>query len=86
MAFKGKDNRMVQSGNYLGNIGRTQCKNIFNFRSTFSAGYLFPMYAREIYPSMNDKIDCGELVRSITPLGPTMDNAFLDIFFFPMIP
>ena len=82
MAFKGKDNKMVQSGNYLGNIGRTKVKNIWDFRSTFSAGYLFPIYAREIYPSMNDKIDCGELVRSITPLGPTMDNAFLDIFFF----
>ena len=82
MAFKGKDNKMVQSGNYLGNIGRTKVKNIWDFRSTFSAGYLFPIYAREIYPSMNDKIDCGELLRSITPLGPTMDNAFLDIFFF----
>lgn len=82
MAFKGKENKMIQSGNYLGNIGRTKVKNFFDFRTTFSAGYLFPIYAREIYPSMNDKIDCAELVRSITPLGPTMDNSFLDIFFF----
>ena len=82
MAIKGNGNKMISSGNYLGNISRTKCKNIWDFRTTFSAGFIFPIYAREIYPSMNGAINCSELVRSITPLGPTMDNAFLDIFFF----
>lgn len=82
MAIKGKGNKMIQSGNYLGNIARTKVHNNYGFRSTFSAGYLFPIFAQEIYPSMSEKIDCAELVRSITPLGPTMDNSFLDIFFF----
>ena len=74
MAIKGNGNKMISSGNYLGNISRTKCKNIWDFRTTFSAGYIFPIYAREIYPSMNGAINCSELVRSITPLGPTMDK------------
>lgn len=82
MAIKGSGNKMITSGNYLGNISRTKVRNNYGFRSTFSAGYLFPIFAQEIYPSMSEKIDCGELVRSITPLGPTMDSSFLDIFFF----
>ena len=50
MAIKGNGNKMISSGNYLGNISRTKCKNIWDFRTTFSAGYIFPIYAREIYP------------------------------------
>lgn len=77
-----KGGKMIESKNYLKSRSRTKVHNEWNFRSTFSAGSLFPIYAREIYPSMNDSINCAELVRSITPLGPTMDNSFLDIFFF----
>lgn len=77
-----KDKAMVSTRNSLGNVSRTKVNNDFNFRTTFSSGYLFPVYASEVLPSENKKIYCGELVRSITPLGPTMDNSFLDIFFF----
>ena len=77
-----KGGKMIESKNYIRSINRTKVKNPWYFRSTFSAGYLFPIYAREIYPAMNDAINCAELVRSITPLGPTMDNSFLDIYFF----
>ena len=73
---------MVDSRNYLGNVSRTKVANDYNFRTTFKSGYLFPIYASDVLPSETKSISCGELVRSITPLGPTMDNSFLDIFFF----
>lgn len=77
-----KGNKMVAPRNSLGNISRTKFANEYNFRTTFSAGYLFPIYASDVLPSEEKKISCAELIRSITPLGPTMDNSFIDIFFF----
>ena len=74
MAVKGSGNKMIRSGNYLGNISRTKVSNDYDYRATFKSGYLFPIFAQEIYPSFGQSIDCAELVRSITPLGPTMDN------------
>lgn len=82
MAVKGKGNKMISSGNYLGNISRTKVRNSYDYRTTFSSGYLFPFFCQEIYPSFGQSIDVAELIRSITPKGPTMDNAFLDIYFF----
>ena len=82
MPINGRDNKMVRSSNYIGNISRTALPRRFPFRSTFSAGKLFPIYADEIYPGMQKRIDVGALIRSITPLGPVMDNSFFDIFFF----
>ena len=82
MPIKGKSNFMVKSSNYLNSISRTLVSNDFNFRTTFNVGSLFPIYASEVFPGENKKIYCGELVRSITPLGPVMDNSFIDIFFF----
>lgn len=75
-------NRNVTAKNFLGNIGRTKVHNHYDWRTTFSSGKLLPLWAKEIYPAMNESINLGELVRSITPLGPVMDNAFLDLFFF----
>ena len=83
MPIKGRDNKMVKASNYLdGRISRTKVARHFKWRSTFNSGYLVPFWCDEIYPGQNKKVDLGELVRSITPLGPTMDNSFLDLFFF----
>jgi len=82
MAIKGSMNKMVTSANHIGSIGRTAFPRHYDFRNTFSAGHLFPIYADEVYPGSQKKIDVGALVRSITPLGPVMDKSFLDIFFF----
>lgn len=82
MAIKGAGNKMVRSSNYIGSISRTAFPRLYDFRNTFSAGHLFPIYADEVYPGSNKKLDVGALVRSITPLGPVMDKSFLDIFFF----
>lgn len=81
--IKGKSNKLVTSRNYSdGRVSRTQVGRHFPFRTTFNAGFLFPIFAEEVYPSQIKSINCGELVRGITPLGPVMDNSFLDIFFF----
>lgn len=75
-------NKSVQSRNYIGSIPRTKVMRNLEYRATFSAGTLFPIYCEEIYPAMNKKIKQGSFVRSITPLGPVMDKSFLDVFYF----
>ena len=76
-------NKMVSAKNYSSDrIGRTKIERTFKWRTTFNAGYAFPLWADEIYPNQNKGVDLGQLVRGVTPLGPTMDNAFLDIGFW----
>ena len=83
MAIKGRANKMVQASNYMdGRVSRTKVGRHFKWRSTFSSGYMIPFWCDEILPGQTKSVDLGELVRSITPLGPTMDNSFLDLFFF----
>lgn len=54
-----------------------------NHKTCFNAGKLVPFAAIEILPK--DVLKAGfvsEVVRSITPLAPVMDNAFLDLYAF----
>lgn len=54
-----------------------------NHKTCFNAGSLVPFAAIEILPK--DVLKAGfvsEVVRSITPLAPVMDNAFLDLYAF----
>ena len=83
MSLLGKGaNKAVHSANYINGISRTKCPRHFKWRTTFSAGKLIPLFADEFLPGETKSVSLGELVRSITPLGPTMDNSFLDIFCF----
>ena len=75
-------NRSVRSSNYINGISRTKCPRHFKFRSTFNGGKLVPLFCDEFIPAETKSVNLGELVRSITPLGPTMDNSFLDVFCF----
>lgn len=83
MALLGKGaNKSVRTNNYLGGISRSKTRRHFKWRSTFSAGSLIPLFCDEFIPAETKSVNLGELIRSITPLGPTMDNAFFDIFCF----
>ena len=76
MSLLGKGaNKAVHSANYINGISRTKCPRHFKWRTTFSAGKLIPLFADEFLPAETKSVSLGELVRSITPLGPTMDNS-----------
>lgn len=49
---------------------------------TAKVGKLIPFECMEIYPGDTFNINQDNLARSLTPIFPTMDNAFLDIFWF----
>ena len=61
-------------------------RSIFGFKhthkTTFSTGDLVPIFVNEVLPGDTFDINLTSLVRLATPLHPTMDNLFLDTYFF----
>lgn len=51
-------------------------------KTTFNAGKLVPLYVDEVLPGDTYDIDMSAVLRSITPLAPVMDNAYLDLYAF----
>jgi len=51
-------------------------------KTTFDAGYLVPVYIDEVLPGDTFNLSMTAFARLATPLFPTMDNLFLDSFFF----
>lgn len=55
----------------------------FNHKTTFNAGELVPFYCNpDILPGMTIKNKTAVLIRMSTPLYPTMDNLYLDTYYF----
>lgn len=54
-----------------------------NIRTTFNAGVLVPFYVdSDVMPGDTFKLSGTVVIRQSTPIYPTMDNSFADIFFF----
>jgi hypothetical protein len=51
-------------------------------KTTFDAGYLVPVYVDEVLPGDTFNLRMTAFTRLATPLYPTMDNMYLDSFFF----
>lgn len=51
-------------------------------KTTFDAGYLVPVYVDEVLPGDTFNLRMTAFTRLATPLYPTMDNLYLDSFFF----
>lgn len=50
--------------------------------TSFDAGKLIPLYVSEILPGDTVKMSVDFLCRSLTPLTPVMDRAYIDIHFY----
>ena len=61
-------------------------RSVFNrnhqFKSTFNAGYLIPVYVDEVLPGDSFKLSMTTFARLATPVVPLMDNLYCDAFFF----
>lgn len=63
-------------------IRRSKFKRDCSHKTTFNTGDLIPIYVDEVLPGDTVKMNCASLVRMLTPINPTMDNAWLDIYFY----
>ena len=53
-----------------------------NYKTTFDAGGLIPVFCEEILPGDTFKVKMTAFARLATPIFPVMDNLHLDSFFF----
>ena len=51
-------------------------------KTTFNAGYLYPIHWKEILPADTQSLDLTGFIRMSTPIYPIMDNLFIDCFTF----
>lgn len=63
-------------------ISRSRFDRSSTHKTTFNAGKLIPIYVDEVLPGDTFSMDIATLVRMSTPIFPTMDNAYLDTYFF----
>ena len=63
-------------------ISRSRFNRDSRLLTTFNAGDLIPIFVDEVLPGDTVTMDTASLVRMSTPIFPTMDNAYLDTYFF----
>ena len=63
-------------------IRRSKFTKNFEHKTTFKSGKLIPIYLDEIIAGDTMDINLASVMRSITPVVPVMDNAFVDFYFF----
>lgn len=63
-------------------ISRSVFDRSHGWKSTFDSGYLVPFLVDEVLPGDSYKVKFNFLARLSTPVVPTMDNLFLDTFYF----
>ena len=63
-------------------ISRSVFDRSHGWKSTFNSGYLVPFLVDEVLPGDSYKVKFNFLARLSTPIVPTMDNLFMDTFFF----
>lgn len=61
---------------------RSRLDRSYNHATTFDSGYLIPIMVEDILPSDYVSLSVNALVKMATPLHPTMDTAYLDLFAF----
>lgn len=63
-------------------ISRSVFDRSHGWKSTFDSGFLVPFLVDEVLPGDSYKVKFNFLARLSTPIVPTMDNLFLDTFYF----
>jgi hypothetical protein len=64
------------------NINRTIFECNFNRKTSMINGMVTPLASMEILPGDTIKMEPSILMRLSTPIKPTMDNIFMDVFAF----
>lgn len=66
----------------LGNIQRSVFDRSHGVKTTFSEGYLVPVFVDEVLPGDTYNLRMTALCRMATPVYPIMDNLYLESFWF----
>lgn len=65
------------------NVSRSKFHLPFKWTGSFNASQIVPVFSySDVLPGDTFKVDMSAVIRSTTPVGPTMDDAFVDFYFF----
>lgn len=64
------------------NIGRSRFDRSYGVKDCFDFDYLIPIHVDEVLPGDTHNLTLNCFARLTTQLAPTMDNMFIDFFFF----
>ena len=64
------------------NIPRSKFNRSHAIKTTFSEGYLIPIYTDEMVPGDTFNLNLQAFIRLATPAFPIMDNLYCETFFF----
>jgi len=64
------------------NIQRSAFDRSHGYKTTFNAGYLYPIFFDEALPGDTFNLQLNTMARMATPEFPIMDNLFAEVFFF----
>lgn len=82
-----KQPKLLSSQQHFSRIPQADIpRSVFNrshqYKTTFDAGYLIPIYLDEVLPGDSFKLRMTSFARLATPQTPFMDNLYADVFFF----
>lgn len=82
-----KQPKLLSSQQHFSRIPQADIpRSVFNrshqYKTTFDAGYLIPIYVDEVLPGDSFKLRMTSFARLATPQTPFMDNLYADVFFF----
>lgn len=64
-------------------LKRSKFEESYSHKTTFNTGDIVPIYCdSDILPGDTVQLDLAELIRMATPIYPTMDNLYADVYFF----
>ena len=63
-------------------IPRSQFNRTHGYKTTLDAGKLIPFFVDEVLPGDTFNLHATLFARMATPVVPSMDNAYMDTFFF----
>ena len=63
-------------------VPRSKFNRSSNLKTTFQAGTLTPIFLDEVLPGDTLSLRMDSIIRSNTPIRPTMDNMYINTFWF----
>ena len=64
------------------NFQRSRFTPTYGISTTFNAGRAVPFFVEEVYPNSSYKLTTRAVVRTMTPVHPTMGNMYFDYYYF----
>lgn len=75
------NNKLYKTDVFM-NFQRSRFRPTYGISTTFNAGRAVPFFIEEVYPNSSYRLTTRAVVRTMTPIHPTMGNLYFDYYYF----